>query len=131
MKKLAILLVLLAPLLMAQEIIYTDLATVEWDAVTELANGDAIPAGWTVEYEVFLEDAGTSLGTISLTEIDIPVTWNDHRKIGVRAVMTEDDGVTVHYSDINWSDINGLETPDPFVLCEVQVPAVPLGLRVR
>ncbi len=130
-KKLAILLVLLAPLLMAQDIVYKTSAIVEWDAVTQLGNGDPIPAGWTVEYEVFLSDPETSIGTIAQTEIDISVTWSTHRFVGIRAVMTEGDGVTIHYSDTNWSNINGVQTPDPFVLCEPQDPAVPLGLRVR
>ncbi len=129
MKKIAILLVLLAPLLMAQDIIYTSSAVVEWDAVTTLGNGDPIPAGWTVEYEIFISDPETSIGMITQTEIDIPVTWNTHRYVGVRAVMN--DGTVIHYSDINWSNVNGAETPDPFELVGVQLPAVPLGLRVR
>ncbi len=131
MKKLALLLILCLPLLMAQDIIYTSSAVVEWDAVTTLGNGDPIPAGWAVEYEVFLSDPQTSIGTITVTEIDIPVAWNTHRYIGVRSVMTESDGVTIHYSDINWSNVNGLQTPDPFTLVGVQLPAVPLGMRVR
>jgi len=129
MKKIAILLILLAPLLMGQDIIYTNSATIEWDAVTTLGNGDPLPAGWTVEYEVFISDPETSIGMITATEIDIPVTWNTHRYVGVRAVMN--DGTTLHYSDINWSNVNGAETPDPFLLVSVQGPAVPLGLRVR
>ncbi len=128
-KKLAILLVLLAPLLMAQDIVYTSSATIEWDAVTTLGNGDPIPVGWTVEYEIFISDPETSIGTITATEIDIPIAWSTHRYVGVRAVMN--DGTTIHYSDINWSNANGLQTPDPFILVGVQLPAVPLGLRVR
>ncbi len=114
---------------MAQDVIYTSSAVVEWDAVTTLGNGDPIPAGWAVEYEIFISDPETSIGTITATEIDIPVTWNTHRYVGVRTVMN--DGTTIHYSDINWSNVNGAQTPDPFVLCEPQGPAVPLGLRVR
>ncbi len=129
MKKIAILLILLAPLLMAQDIIYTSSAVVEWDAVTTLGNGDPIPAGWTVEYEIFISDPETSIGTITQTEIDISVTWNTHRYVGVRAVMN--DGTMIHYSNINWSNVNGTQTPDPFTLVGVQPPAVPLGLRVR
>ncbi len=131
MKKIAILLVLFAPLLMGQDIIYTNSATIEWDAVMQLANGDPIPTDWILEYEVFLSDPETFIGIITETSIDIPVTWSSHRYIGIRSVMTEDDGVTIHRSDINWSNVNGAQTPDPFILCESQVPAAPLGLRIR
>jgi len=140
MKKLAILLVLLAPLLMAQEIIYTDLATVEWNAVTEFANGDPIPGDHTVSYELFVSDypvvdaqnpaAHTSLGTTTLTTMDVPVTWDQHRSVGIRTILTRPD-LSVAYSGINWSDANGAETPDPFVYVGLQLPARPQSLRTQ
>lgn len=131
MKRIAILLVLLAPLLLAQDIIYTDSATIVWDAVTQLGNGDPIPAGWTIEYEVLLSDPEEVIGVVSQpTMEDIPVTWHHTRWIGVRAVTTESNG-TVHRSGINWSNINGAFTPNPFGLCSRQGPAVPLNLRLQ
>ena len=126
-----LLLLLLLPLLLAIDVHYVGKATVTWDPVTTLANGDPIPAGWTVEYEVFIGDPELPLGMTPLPTFTIDVEWDSHRKVGVRTVLEEADQLTVHYSEINWSDVNGEETPVPFVLVQPQGPAVPLGLELE
>lgn len=127
-KLLAALLILLVPLLMGQDIIYTDLATVEWDAVTTFINGDPIPAGWIVEYEVLISDPMQSLGITADTTATFAVIWLEDKAVGVKTIVTENDGVTKHYSEITRSDIEGI--PVPFRLCSA-TPNPPLGLRLR
>ena len=127
--------------LMGQTIIYKDSATVEWSAVVLLGNGDPIPVGYTIEYELYLSAypvvdpqnpaAHTYLGTTSNLTFPMVIDWDDHRSVGVRTVMTESDLVTKHYSAINWSYTNGAATPDPFLYVRSQSPQLPMGLRTQ
>lgn len=116
----------------AQEVVYKDQVTVQWDAVA--------PTGGTMEYELFLANhpvvapqdpsAHTRLVVTDQLEWAIDVDWNTSKAIGVRAVMTMTDA-SQKYSPINWSDVNGEGTPSPFLLVSVQSPAAPLGLGVK
>ena len=74
-----LLILLLLPLLLAIDVYYVDEATVTWDPVATLTNGDPIPAGWTVEYEVFLGDPEESLGTTPAPPMTVDVGWDSHR----------------------------------------------------
>ena len=49
--------------------------------------------------------------------------------IGVRTVRTTPIGVV--YSEINWSDVNGVSTPDPFVVRYIVPIPEPEGLRLQ
>ena len=141
-KKLAILLVLLAPLLMAQDIIYKTSAIVEWDAVTQLGNGDPIPAGWVMSYEVYVSTqypvineqdpaAHTYLGATSAAQYGpITVDWYEHKAVGVRCKLIEDDGITIYYSEIGWSYVPEVTDGSPFLYVRLSLPR-PMGLRTQ
>ena len=143
MKKLISILILISLLACvgAQTVIYKDAAIVEWNAVVLLANGDPIPVGYTIEYELYLSaypvvdpqnpTAHTLLGVTSNLTFPIVIDWDDQRSVGVRTVMTETDMVTKHYSAINWSYTNGAATPDPFLYVRSQSPQLPMGLRTQ
>ena len=125
-----LLILFLLPLLLAVDVHYLDEATIIWDPVTSLANGDPVPAGWIVEYELFLGDPEEALGITASPPFTVDVAWDSHRKLGVRAVLKDPLGST-RYSQINWSDVNGEMTPRPFVLVRPQDPAVPSGLELE
>ncbi len=140
MKKLAILLILLAPLLMAQDIVYKTSAIVEWDAVTTLGNGDPIPAGWAMSYEVYLstqypvvdeqDPAAHSLaGATAATQLGpITVDWYEHKAVGVRSKLV--DGADVYYSEIGWSYVPEVTDNSPFLYVRLSLPR-PMGLRTQ
>ncbi len=139
-KKLAILLVLLAPLLMAQDIIYTSSAIVEWDAVTTLGNGDPIPAGWAMSYEVYVSTqypvvdgqdptAHVYLGATSAAQYGpITIDWYEHKAVGVRSKLV--DGADVYYSEIGWSYVPEVTDGSPFLYVRLSL-LPPTGLRTQ
>ena len=125
--------------LTAQTVHYTDQATISWEAVTELT--DDGPVVGVVEYEVYRTPypvvdgqnpgAHTLEGTVSSTALDVNLP-NDgvSYAYGVRTKLTTDGGATVLYSSLNWSDVNGLSTPDPFLYRHPATvsPKAPQGL---
>lgn len=144
MKKIVVLLILL-PLLMcgiiAQTIHYTDQATISWIAVTELSDDASIAPGDVVEYEVYRTPypvvdgqnpaAHILEGVVSSISLNVNVP-NDNISYayGVRTKLTTDGGATTLYSALNWSDVNGLLTPNPFLYRHPQTvsPKAPQGL---
>lgn len=128
-----------------QTIQYRDTAQLSWDVVTQTAVQVGIDGGGepiiedvqTVEYEIFREPypiadraIGTMLGTTALLAFDIVVPADDLTyAYGVRTIYTTVTS-TVVYSTINWSDVNGVATPDPFLYRRLDrvLPRLPLGL---
>ena len=132
MKKLILvaLIFLVSMACMAQTIQYRDDATLDWDVVAQAqvqvgvdGNGEPIVEDvQSIEYEIFREPfpvadrtVGTSLGITSLITLGIVVP-NDALTyaFGVRTIYTTVTATMV-YSSINWSDVNGLATPLPFL----------------
>ena len=111
-------------------------ATVAWDAVTTLSDGSAIPEGSSIQYRVYMANAVTDpnktnpavLGTIPNIEYLITINAEGKYIIGVSAVRFA-DGAEVEESDINWSDVNGDSTPNPFGFVHYLKPAIPKNLR--
>ena len=142
MKKILVLLVLL-PLLMcgimAQTVHYVEEATITWNVVTEMMNDT--PVVGVVEYELYRTPspvvdgqnatAHTLEGVVSSPSLHVYIP-NDSTTYayGVRTKLTTDGGATILYSAINWSDVNGLSTPDPFLYRHPQTvsPKAPQGL---
>ena len=127
MKKIIFLLLLCLPLLIGQQPIYDNVVKVAWDAV-------AAPEGTTISYEVFcapLADlsAATLIGDTASLEYTISITDSGDWTVGVRTVQTIITTGTVQVSEINWSHMNGLATPDPFFLRRIPAPAAPVNLR--
>jgi len=96
----------------AQEILYRDTATFQWDALTEDLNGDPLLSTDVVEYDVWLDDGsatdnqdvlqltyvGRTAALEMLLDFATRVTWY----AGVQAIVTPSGGPAV-YSDIAWS----------------------------
>jgi len=106
-----------------QEVINTNQATVTWDEVTGITG--------VVSYEVFARNRIT-LEEASLTFVNVPpvvVTtpgegdWD----IGVRTIRQIDGKIL--YSIMNWSNVNGVWTSNPFFLRHYIPPEAPKNLR--
>ena len=86
----------------------------------------------TITYQVFLkkDDIETYIGETNLCEYTIDMSQYEEglHVIGVRA-KREYLGF-ISFSDINWSNENGEETPNPFVLEYYQAVPVPINLRL-
>lgn len=136
MKKvvLAILFAMLAVCGIGQEVIFDNSVTAAWDAVLPMG-GDEI------SYEIYLASypiserqnpiAHTLLGVTPLTAFDVAFSVEGTFAVGVRAmrrIIATDDYL---YSDINWSDQDGVGTPNPFVLRYFASPAMVENLRLE
>jgi hypothetical protein len=108
----------------AQDVIYTNQATVAWDPVAPLG-GDVIT------YEVWISDGITETLMIETDLLEHTITFGAEGsfKVGVRTVRTITATGERLFSDMNWSDVNGASTPDPFVIRFYLPPDAPLGLR--
>lgn len=129
MKKLIILILLMLPLLMAQQIVYYDNVPIAWDAVAPIA-------GSAITYEVVRAPVGAPgafeiIAEISGTEYDMPLIVEGDWIVGVRTVRTIDGVGERYFSDINWSNINGEWTENPFVVRYYTVPPMVTNMRLR
>jgi hypothetical protein len=126
MKKLAILLLFVASLLPAQEIIDTNSVVIAWDPVTELADGTPVPVEDQISYRVYRAPKGDreTPEYIDQTEsLQYTVTFLEEGiyELGVSAVRTTDIGQTE--STIAWSEDYG------FIIRYLRAPLPPEGLR--
>ena len=127
MKKILLIFLLVLPLLLGQTAVRDNPVSVAWDGVLPMG-------GDTISYEVFVAPVGDyqaaqTVGQTDLLEMDVPLASEGDWVIGVRTVRTIISNGEVLYSDINWSDVNGLATPNPFFLRWYAVPAAPSNLR--
>ena len=120
--------------------------TIGWDAVAKVKAGD------NYVYIVYQKDeSGANEGSVAVVPFGtntytITLTNEGSYYVGVaveRTVDTNDDGTiddldkdaegnfTVLTSDINWSDVNGVNTPNPFGLKYFVAPEVPVNLHVQ
>jgi len=103
---------LVAGIALAQTWHTANQATVEWDPVSILSNGDPLPAGDTVEYTVYLANAITDpnkdnpseIATIPDTSHLITLNVEGSYFVGVKAVRKIADGTNVGESEVAWSD---------------------------
>ena len=117
----------------------TNQATIAWDAVTTLADGSVLPAGSIILYEVYLANADTDpnkanpvkLTDPPITALEYIITLNSEGRFipGVLAIRLDAQGAELGRSTINWADVNGDQTPNPFGLVHYIPPAIPLNLR--
>lgn len=97
-------------------------ATVAWDAVTTLTNGDPIPAGDIVEYRVYVAEPGkkdekVKLGETELLEFQVGAPGEGQWFAGVQAVryrLIGEDVKELGVSVIAWSDIPEFTDNNPF-----------------
>ena len=112
--------------------------TIEWDAVTTLDNGDPIPAGDQIVYDVFVYNFKGSAMTQVVTDgllTSVTITFNIEGRYsaGVRVKRIVDAGTPdeeILESPVNWSNVNGVYTPNPFGLRYFINPSMPINLRI-
>jgi hypothetical protein len=135
MKKLWIVVVLLlcATAVTAQVTHWANQATVEWDVVTTLSDGSPVPAGDTIAYRVWtrLDGVETMVAEVSSTSYTFTFDVEGIYTVGVQTIRYPENGDPEVTSEINWSDVNGVMTPDPFYLGFYLPAAAPEGLRVQ
>ena len=114
---------------MAQQIVYYDNVPIAWDAVSPLT-------GSTITYEVMRAPVGDPeaaeiVAEISAVEYSVPLIVEGDWIVGVRTVRTIDVNGERLLSEINWSDINGFNTPAPFIVRHFTAPGMPTNLRLQ
>jgi hypothetical protein len=117
----------------SQTVIYTNQKTVTWDLSTKLDNGQPIPVGDKIEYEVYLKNRVTSveilLTTVALPPYTVTLPTEGKYLVGVRAKRTTQSEVI--YSEMNWSD-NATLNPNTTFELRFFVPAeIPKGMKVQ
>ncbi len=128
MKKIVVLLFLL-PLLMAQQIVYDNVVPITWDAHAPIS-------GSTITYEMiraprYQPELFEIIDEISAIEYSIPLVVEGEWIVGVRTVRTVDALGVRLLSEINWCDVNGVWTPDPFIVRYFVVPEMVTNLRLQ
>ena len=121
-----VVLILITSMAYSQVVIVTpDQKTVYWNAVEGATS-----------YEVFTlphggdkndENARTLAGETDQLQYAVTFMVEGKYIIGVRSVKDVDG--TRLYSDINWSDVNGVSCPNPFEILYAINPGMPEGLR--
>jgi hypothetical protein len=110
-------------------IVTPDQKTVSWDANPSNEMFD-------VTYEVFILPSGKDrevesnwqlVGSTEGLQMAITFTVEDKYIVGVRCYR--EVGGEFIYSSVNWSDVNGEWTPEPFVILYAVTPFMPKGLR--
>jgi len=128
MKKIIILLFLL-PLLMAQQIVYNNVLPITWDAHAPIA-------GSTITYEIlraprYQPESFEIVDEIAAIEYSVPFVIEGEWIVGVRTVRTVDGIGERLLAEINWCDVNGEWTPNPFVVRYFVVPEKVKNLRLQ
>lgn len=129
MKKIIVFILLMLPLLMGQTIVYDNVLPIIWDAHAPIA-------GSTITYEVlraprYEPELFEIVDEISAVEYDVPFVVEGEWIVGIRTVRTI-DGIGERYlSEVNWSNINGEWTPDPFIARYYTVPEAVKNLRLQ
>ncbi len=128
MKKLLVLgfVILMAFSISGQEVVYTSQITIEWDAV-------APQGGDVITYEVWINDGSTQTLIAETADLFYTITFSvdGNYILGVRTVRTITATSDRFFSDLNWSDVNGTRTPNPFIARYYIGPAAPEGLRYQ
>lgn len=110
--------------------------TVGWDEVTTLANGDPIPAGDSIAYEIFLKNSETGEETYidNTAETQYLFTLSDGDKYftGVRTVRNIQGENDVIRSAISWSDNPAVcQNNENFGIMYYIPPGDTIGLRIQ
>jgi len=112
--------------------------TVAWNATTTLENGDPLPSGSTISYDVWLSNAITDpdktnpVKVATVTDLTYTITLNVEGKyfVGCSANRIVDNEI-VSSSDVSWSDDPAAcENGDTFGLQYFFPPAKPNGMRL-
>ena len=135
MKRVLVLLLMLVALpCYGQQVIPANQVTVSWN---ESVSVGTLPG--TYSYQVFTLPEGLDrsveanwIAAGEVAGLTSTVTFSVEGKhiVGIRTKRVLADS-SVLYSEMNWSDVNGEETPNPFVVFYGINPDKPLNLRVQ
>lgn len=119
----------------AQQWVPANQSTIAWNATTTDVEGNPLPQDSVVKYYIYLKEFGVEGDGEKVGETDVlqyTVTFPGEGKfiVGVRSVRLA-EGEVVGESTINWSDVNGESTPEPFGFIIYGPPAEPVGLRIQ
>ena len=129
MKKILLIIVICLPLLLGQMIVRQSSVDIAWDSIAPII-------GSTIIYEILrapLNDKASFeiVGETVLVTYLVMFSSEGDWVVGVRTVRTIDSNSERLLSSINWSDVDGLATPNPFIGRWYVAPDVPENLRVQ
>lgn len=129
MRKVFLIVLFCLPLLLGQTVIRQNPADIAWDAVAPIT-------GSTITYEVLVASLGdktsfTIVGETGSLLYSVTLLSEGDWVIGVRTVRTIDSNSERLLSLINWSDVDGVMTPNPFIIRYYEVPVAPENLRLQ
>lgn len=112
--------------------------TIAWDVVTTKGDGTPLDPTDIMVYGIYIRDIKTGIEfkvtDVSGTTYTYTFTVEGRYHIGVTAIRGIDNGdgtLTVTESSINWSDVDGVYTPNPFALRYFINPSMPENLHVQ
>lgn len=129
----------LVPGLQAQTWYTANQRTVTWDATTTLNNGDPLPEGSTISYDVWIANAVTDpnkanpVKVATIQELSYTITLNTEGRffVGISSNRIV-DGEIISTSTISWSDNPEVcENGVAFGLRYYFPPSNPVGLRAE
>lgn len=135
---LAIFIMLIGSIALAQTWHTANQATVAWDAVTTVDNGDPLPPTDTIEYVVYLSNAITDPNKNNPVEVArttntqqlITLNVEGSYFVGCKAIRKIADGTEVGESVVAWSDDpQYVQNGETFGLRYFLAPAAPNQLR--
>jgi hypothetical protein len=124
-------LIFLSLSLAGQQVIETDTLTITWDEVLPLGDDTISYDIYITSYPVADRTTGIILANVAVPPFVVTAPSEGDFAIGVRTVRHYIPTNSDVYSDINWSDIDGLATPDPFILRWIEKPMAPINLRIQ
>ena len=129
MRKVFLIVLFCLPLLLGQTVIRQNPTDIAWDAVAPIT-------GSTITYEVLVASLGdktnfTIVGETGSLLYSVTLLSEGDWVIGVRTVRTIDSNSERLLSLINWSDVDGLSTPSPFICRYFMLPEMPMNMRLQ
>ena len=129
MKKILLIILICLPLLLGQTIVRQSSVDIAWDSIAPIT-------GSTITYEILqapLSDKASLeiVGETTLITYSVIFSSEGDWVIGVRTIRTIDSNGERLLSDINWSDVDGLATPNPFFVRWYVAPDAPENLRLQ
>ncbi len=112
----------------SQSIEYTNQVTVEWDEVLPIELTDIIT------YQVWTDSTMTGIvmaGETDLLEYTITFGEEGEYIIGVNTKRVVASTGDIVYSEMNWSNVNGIWTPSPFLVRYIKPILSPESLRLK
>ncbi len=112
----------------AQSVEYTNQVTIAYDEVLPIELTDII------SYQVWIDSIMTGIvmaGETDLLEYTITFTQEGEYIIGVNTKRLVAITGDIVYSDMNWSNVNGVNTPSPFVVRYIKPIQSPENVRLQ